>query len=646
MRLPTNLISTQALDFGMMEYFARFTAKGNRDFDSLFIPFRCVASDVHNKKEFDFKNGDLGLAVRASMTFPFYFKPIEIDGTLYFDGGIYNNFPVDVMKREFNPDIIIGVAVANSVEKPNTDDVMLQIENLIMGKNPKYSVNENDGVMIQINFDDVNLLDFDKLDNCLKIGYDSCSSKINSIKSRITNFIDKDSLNAKRAIYQKAQPKMIFDKIIIEGLDEAQTKYIESTININPNKLDIEQLEWEYFKLLSDQQIESIFPVATYNEETGYFTANFNMKESKKADFSFGASLSSGYSNQGFLGFNYKFFNQVSLLLNSNIYFGRLYTSFHVAGRFDVPTKIPFALEIDGTINRYDYFKGTTRIFSIDDRPAYIIKYDNNIRFDVSSPIKRTGIFKTGYATGFQQYNYFQTTNFAKNDTVDNTVLNYQTFHITLERNNHNLRQYPNKGLRNAISFRYVTGEEINTPGSTTALRNEYSKKHSWLQINAVVDSYRRISRRISIGYYAEVMFNNKPLFRNYESSVISLPAFLPIAHSKTIFMNDFRANYYASVGIKPIILFTRNLNLRFENYAFLPYQKIVRAEPYQNVYTPNYSEKFSYLHFISSTNLVYHTPIGPISLSVNYYSGIETVKTYFMFHFGYLIFNKMGFDF
>ena len=64
--------------------------------------------------------GSLGDAVRASMSFPFVFKPIKMDGVLVYDGGIYDNFPVDVMQTAFNPDFIIGVSVSGADKKPGT----------------------------------------------------------------------------------------------------------------------------------------------------------------------------------------------------------------------------------------------------------------------------------------------------------------------------------------------------------------------------------------------------------------------------------------------------------------------------------------------------------------------------------------------
>ena len=80
------------------------------------------------------KEGDLGDAVRASMSFPFMFKPIEIDNVLAYDGGIYNNFPTDVMKNDFHPDIIIGSVVSANPTKPKENDLMSQIENMVMQK--------------------------------------------------------------------------------------------------------------------------------------------------------------------------------------------------------------------------------------------------------------------------------------------------------------------------------------------------------------------------------------------------------------------------------------------------------------------------------------------------------------------------------
>jgi len=84
---PINLINTALLDFNFMLGFSQASAASNYNFDSLMIPFRCVASDIERKKQVVFNSGHLSSAIRASMTYPFYLEPITLDGQLLFDGG-------------------------------------------------------------------------------------------------------------------------------------------------------------------------------------------------------------------------------------------------------------------------------------------------------------------------------------------------------------------------------------------------------------------------------------------------------------------------------------------------------------------------------------------------------------------------------
>src|SRR5436190_14085439 len=102
--LLTNVINSVPIDYYLMETFTGVSNRVYNNFDSLLVPFRCVAADVESKKSVIFRKGDLPSAVRASMSYPFYLRPIFIEGKLLFDGGLYNNFPTDVMLEDFNPD--------------------------------------------------------------------------------------------------------------------------------------------------------------------------------------------------------------------------------------------------------------------------------------------------------------------------------------------------------------------------------------------------------------------------------------------------------------------------------------------------------------------------------------------------------------
>ena len=96
----TSIINSAQVDFLLMENNAAPIAKAGYDFDNLFVPFRCVASDIVNKKPVIFNCGDLGRAVRSSIAYPLYISPMTADNQILYDGGIYDNFPSDVMLSE------------------------------------------------------------------------------------------------------------------------------------------------------------------------------------------------------------------------------------------------------------------------------------------------------------------------------------------------------------------------------------------------------------------------------------------------------------------------------------------------------------------------------------------------------------------
>ena len=81
-------------------------------FDELGIPFRAVAADLESGEMVVLDHGDLALAIRASMSFPGMFTPVEIDGRTLVDGGVLRNLPVDVA-LEMGADIIIAVDVSS-----------------------------------------------------------------------------------------------------------------------------------------------------------------------------------------------------------------------------------------------------------------------------------------------------------------------------------------------------------------------------------------------------------------------------------------------------------------------------------------------------------------------------------------------------
>src|SRR5262249_35693728 len=113
-QLPKGLIQGQKLT----QTLRRLTLPVSRvtNFDELPTPFRVVATDLETGEGVIISSGDLTSAMRASMSVPGVFSPVEREGRLLVDGGIAENVPIDVA-REMDVDVLIVVDVGTPLLK-------------------------------------------------------------------------------------------------------------------------------------------------------------------------------------------------------------------------------------------------------------------------------------------------------------------------------------------------------------------------------------------------------------------------------------------------------------------------------------------------------------------------------------------------
>ena len=196
-KLPATLIPSFGLDFNVLELYADASAASAYDFNNLFVPFRCVAADIDSNKSVIFSEGQLGTAIRASMTFPFYLKPIEVDGRLLFDGGMYNNFPVDVAVDDFYPDVIIGSKAAGNYDSPGENDLILQLQNMLMAP-ADFTLDSNTGILLEHPLTNLGVFDFSKAEEVVDAGYQTVLDNLGGIYDLVHRRVSSDDLDAKR----------------------------------------------------------------------------------------------------------------------------------------------------------------------------------------------------------------------------------------------------------------------------------------------------------------------------------------------------------------------------------------------------------------------------------------------------------------
>ena len=638
--LPTNLIPPEQMDFAFMELLASTNAVCNYDFDQLMVPFRCVAADVHRNEPVVLKDGDLGAAVRASMTVPLYFKPIKIDGKLMFDGGIFNNFPKDVMQKVFKPDIIIGHKVADENLPPESDDVLEQLSNLIM-RPTDYTIADSVGILLETKFKNVGLLDFNKIETTEAAGIATTLEHLDSIKTMVSRRVSLEEVNRKRKLFNDKKPDLLFQNIQVEGVsDNTQRRFIIQSIKHKSNAFSINTFRKEYFKLVADEQIKSMRPVAYYNKETGYFDVHLIVEPQKKLEVNIGGNVSTKPINQGFLGVNYREFRNRAYTLNSNMYFGRFYSSFKVGGRIDYPSRLPVYLSFYSTLNRWDYFASSSELFFEDVRPPYIIRNEFNFRADAGFPLGVHNKLSIGTSYSNSRDEYYQTKVFNKNDIPDYTDFNAYASHLSFESNSLNNKQFSTEGFYKYISFYYINGKENNRPGTTSSLEYESSEKHHYYILKGAIDKYFSLARHFTLGTTIEGVYSNKNTFSNYTSTVLTAPAFTPTPHSSAMFIENFRANKYLAGGLKGIFHLNDQLQLRLEGYYFAPVKSIEQDEDHLAYYNHDFFTDFK---FQGLGALVYQAGSFPLSFMVNYYDKPDT-KIYVTLNVGYILFNKRGF--
>ena len=615
--LPTSMVNPIQMNLVFVELFARATAACSGDFNRLFVPFRCIASDVYNKKPLIMRRGDLGDAVRASMSFPFVFKPIEIDSVLAYDGGIYNNFPTDIMREDFKPEVIIGSVVAANPGKPKENDLMSQLENMIMQKTD-YTLPDSLGIIMTFKYDDVSLLDFDRLQELHDIGYNRTISLMDSIKGRIHRRVSAENVRLRRLVYRSNLPQFRFRDIYIEGANPQQQAYIKKEFHDEDHEVfTYEDLKRGYFRLLSDNMISEIIPHAVYDSENDLYSLHLKVKMEDNFSVRMGGSVSTTSSNQIYLGLGYQDLNYYSKEITLDGQIGKVYNNAQLMAKIDLPTRIPTSYRLIASLSTFDYYK-KDKLFSKNDKPSFNSKDERFVKLMVALPFLANKRAEISIGYGKLQDNYFQSSviNFDK-DRSDRSTYNLLGGAIGFYGSTLNARQYATKGYFEKLVAQVFSGKEKFIPGNLTETSVTTKERQSWLQISYMKYAYHTMSPKFTLGWMAEMLYSSKNFSENYTATMLQAADFSPTPHSKLMYNEAFRANQFLAAGIKPIFVFNDMFQFRSEFYGFVPIFPI-KKNALNKAY---YGKAFSRFEYIGEISVICQLPFGAISAYVNHYS-------------------------
>jgi NTE family protein len=636
-----SIASDLSLNFALAERMAQPSAIAKNNFDSLFVPLRIMASDIFTQSEVTIKTGSLADALRATQTVPFFYNPIRIEGKYLYDGGVYNNFPVDVAIKEFNPEVIIGTNVSSKVYEKypfGEDDKLIKYSLLYMllDKSDPSQIPPS-GVYIQPDLKNYSAFDFSDAKAMIDSGYSQTMRQMAEIKAKVQRRRKCEEVAERRNRFNNKSLPLNIDKINYLGFTRPQQDYMNLFFKNGKKQLYFSNIKSGYYKLVSDDYFKTVYPSFVYNRNSEKFSFLLSKRPQNNFQVDFGGVIATRNISNIYLGLNYYYFKRTVIRGAANFYTGSFYKSAQVKARIDVPLLGRFYIEPEAVFNSWSFLDSKDLL--INRTPTTLDRIDRKVGINLGFPVgKQSKIVLNGNLINNQDQ-FIDSKVLVSSDTLDKLSLKGTKIGFTFNSNTLNRKQYANLGSAYSLSINWFNIRENYTPGSLQRKGFSENSLREWIQIKGSAQQYFSLGKYTS-GYLFEGVLSNQPLFNNFYGTIINAPAFLPLQDSPTFILENFRSFNYLAGGWRNIFRLRNNLDFRLEGYLYKPIKSILSGQFQQ----PFLQEDITLFYFIGTSALVMHSTIGPVSLSLNYYDQPKN-QLGILLHVGFLLFNKSSFD-
>jgi NTE family protein len=205
------------------------------DFSKLETPFVCIGTDLVTGENVVLNKGSLAKALRASMSIPSYFTPVDIDGRLLVDGGIVNNFPVLEVKN-MGADIIIGVDIQSGLYAREEITTMVRVLDQVTSFYRIEANNiavKNTDIYIKPELSGYDMMSFTSFDSIYKAGEIAARAILPQLKHLA------DSINSFGTTEYKPKdtrpPDSIFITVVqYKGLHKVSKNFLDGSLQVKP----------------------------------------------------------------------------------------------------------------------------------------------------------------------------------------------------------------------------------------------------------------------------------------------------------------------------------------------------------------------------------------------------------------------------
>jgi len=270
--LPQGIIAGQKVDLLLKSLTLPVTLVS--DFDELSIPFRAVATDIVTGEAVVLGSGDLALAMRASLSIPAFFEPVDIDGRLLVDGGVANNLPIDVA-RQLGADMIIAVDISTPLqgreELTSVLSITGQLTGILTRRNTEAQIETltDEDVLIVPDLGDITTTAFERAVETIPIGLEAAHRHGSELQRLALPAEQYAEHLASRTEAESDLP--VIDFVRLENNSRLGDKVIMGGLNVPTGQpLDVPALEKDIGQLYGWQIFENVrYEIVEEGSETG-----------------------------------------------------------------------------------------------------------------------------------------------------------------------------------------------------------------------------------------------------------------------------------------------------------------------------------------------------------------------------------------
>ena len=599
-KLPSGIVDGQNILNLLLDLTTGYHDELN--FRKLPIPFSCVAADVKSGKEVVLNSGSLPIAMRSSMAIPGFFSPVKLDSMLLIDGGILNNYPVDVV-RKMGADIVIGISFEKDEKKVEKDmgsilELTHDFENFL-GKE-KFDQNlKNTDLPIRVNLGKYSIASFqmDEIDSILLKGETTARKKWDELME-LKNNLGISDRNLTPQIHNPyiASDTLQLRSVHIEGLSATDEQLVLKRVHIKP-KITRSELQNTVAQLYGTD----LFSRVHYRLENTRPPYDLVLEVEKK--------------NIRNLNVGIRFDTQdlASILLNTTI---RLNTSlnstFGVTARLN---KNPY-LMVDYSLNRTVLHKGGVKIKTA--------KNDINI-FDKGKLAYNLGFYQNSIHVNFSEF-YFYNIKLQLGANIDHFYYLYELKNARHPELNLETKPYINY----LLSGSYDNLNNINSPTKGMYFNFRYTlTTNNFYQLEG-----KNPMQAFSFTFFKPIELNRKFTLSPQITGRIIVSDTVPFIYSNLVggqWDNQYVNQQISLQGLQGMEIFKKSVVKTQVNLKY----NINKSHGIQLAldYTLQHDNPLQILKgkaiFGGSLGYLYNTLIGPITLRLSYSDRTKEIYPY-----------------